>query len=202
MSARAVLLPVLAAALVGGVLGVQVANGGGEFAPARSANPCAPRAVASVSTGIEGLGERLVLLGLDGAACRLHVSREALVLELARPGPRTKAQVAALRAGLLAAVNRMKREGSLPRASDLANEAVDDADLPFFVKIAIRALPDSLINAALKTDDVLRRTVDNLDLRGLLAELNNPNEVSHDIQAAVTRAVKDALIARLRDLLP
>jgi hypothetical protein len=202
MSPRAVLLPVLAAALVGGVLGVQVANGGGEFAPARSANPCAPRAVASVSTGIEGLGERLVLLGLDGAACRLHVSREALVLELARPGPRTKAQVAALRAGLLAAVNRMKREGSLPRASDLANEAVDDADLPFFVKIAIRALPDSLINAALKTDDVLRRTVDNLDLRGLLAELNNPNEVSHDIQAAVTRAVKDALIARLRDLLP
>lgn len=202
MNRRAVLLPVIAAALVSGVLGIQLVNGGGEFVPARAADPCTARAVTSVSTGLEGLGERLVLLGLDGAACRLHMTREALILKLAQPGRRTKAQLTALRAGLLEAVNRMKREGTLPRASDLANEALDESDLPFLVKAAIRLLPDSLINASLKTDDVLRRTINNLDLRALLANLNNPDEISRQLQAAVTQAIRDALVARLRQLLP
>lgn len=202
MSRRAVLLPVIAAALVSGVLGVQLANGGGDFVPARAADPCQARAVTSVSTGLEGLGERLVLLGLDGAACRLHVTREALILDLAQPGPPSTAQVGALRAGLLEAVSRMNRNGTLPPASDLARQAVDQANLPFLVKAAIRLLPDSVINASLKTDDVLRRTINNLDLRALLANLNNPDAISRQIQAAVTQAVEDALVDRLRHLLP
>src|SRR3954451_20918604 len=87
-------LPVVAAVLVSGVLGVQIANGGGDFAPLKTAQPCAThRPVTSVSTGITGLGERLVLLGLDGAACRLGVTREALTLELARSRAPTDAQV-------------------------------------------------------------------------------------------------------------
>jgi hypothetical protein len=202
VNARAVLLPVIATVLVSGVIGIQLANGGGNFTPARAADPCAQRTVTSVSTGLEGLGERLVLLGLDGAACRLGVTREALIIDLAQPGTRSKAQLAALRAGLLGAVDRMKREGTLPRVSDLADEAMDDADVPFLVKTAIRLLPDSVIDAGLKTDDVLRRTINNLDLRTLLANLNNPDETSRQIEAAVTQAVKDSLIARLRDLLP
>ena len=40
-----------------------------------------------------------MLLGIDGAACRLHVSREALTLELAQPGTRTDAEIDALRDG-------------------------------------------------------------------------------------------------------
>jgi hypothetical protein len=199
---RAVLLPVIAAALVSGVLGIQLANGGGDFVPARAADPCAARAVTSVSTGLEGLGERLVLLGLDGAACRLHTTREALVLDLAQPRTRTRAQLAALRAGLLEAVDRMQRDGSLPRASELADEAVDGADLPFLVKVAIRVVPDSLINATLKTDDVLRRTIRNLDLRAMLADLDDPDAVSRQIRSAVTQAVRDAVVARLRELIP
>jgi hypothetical protein len=199
---RGVLLPVIAAVLVSGVLGIQLANGGGHFTPARAADPCAARAVTSVSTGIEGLGERLVLLGLDGAACRLGMTREALILKLAQPGRRTDAQIDALRAGLLAAVSRLNAEGTLPPASDLADEAVANADLPFLVKAAIGLLPDSVVDAALKTDDVLRRTIDNLDLRALLADLDNPDEISRQINAAVTQAVKDSLVARLRDLLP
>jgi hypothetical protein len=83
VNARAAALPMLAAALVSGVIGVQVANGGGDFVPVQSADPCTPRVVTSVSSGIDGLTERLVLLGLDGAACRLGVTREALILELA-----------------------------------------------------------------------------------------------------------------------
>ena len=80
-------LPALALVLVSGVLAVQVTNGGGKFEPLQPADPCAARTVTSRSSGIEGLTERLVLLGLDGAACRLNVSREALTLELAQPAP-------------------------------------------------------------------------------------------------------------------
>lgn len=199
---RAVALPVIATALVSGVLGIQVANGGGNFAPARAADPCAERMVTTVSTGIEGLGEGLVLRGLDGAACRLGMTREALVLELAQPGEPTDAQIDALRGGLLGAVDRMKATGTLPPASDLADEALDNADLPGFVNTLIRALPDSLINGSLKTDDVLRRTIKGLDLRSLLGGLDNPDEITRQINAAVTKAVKDSLVARLRDLLP
>jgi hypothetical protein len=198
---RAVALPVVAAVLVSGVLGVQIANGGGDFAPARPAPPCAHRDVASVSTGIEGLSERLVLLGLDGAACRLHVTREALVLELAQSRTPTDAQVNALRAGLLEAVDRMKADGTLPPASELTGEALDNSNLNGLIKAAIRALPDSLINSALKTDDVLRRTINDLDLRSLLTNLNDPDQLNRQLNAAVTKAVKDSLVARLRGLL-
>jgi hypothetical protein len=199
---RAVALPGIAAVLVSGVLGIQVANGGGQFVPSRAADPCAARAVASVSTGIDALGERLVLIGLDGAACRLGVSRESLVLDLALPRDRTDAQVEAVRAGLLDAVRQMDADGALPPASELANEALDNADLNRFLTFAIRALPDSVINAALKTDDVLRRAIEGLDLRSLLANLDDPSKLTGQINEAVTGAVKASLIARLRDLLP
>ena len=158
-------LPVVALALVSGLLAVQLSHGGGRFEPLESADPCVARTVTSQSEGIEGLSERLVLLGLDGAACRLGLSREALTLELAQPGPRSDAEIEALHQGLLDAVQRMKDDGSLPPASDLVDEALDATDLNGFLKAAIRALPDSVVNAALKTDDILTRTIDDLDLR-------------------------------------
>jgi hypothetical protein len=197
---RALALPVLAAAAVSGVLGVQVAHGGGDFTPAKPADPCAARRIHVVTTGIEGLGERLVLLGLDGAACRLGVTREALTLDLATQKAPTTAQVNAVRAGLLGAVKRMQATGTLPPASNFTDEALDQADLPGFVKTIIKALPDSVINGALKTDDVLVRTINGLDLRTLLSNLNDPDELNRAISAAVTKAVKDALIAKLKDL--
>jgi hypothetical protein len=201
MNARALAFPVVAAVLVSGVLGVQLANGGGDFVPARPAPPCAHRAVTSVSTGIEGLSEQLVLIGLDGAACRLHVTREALALDLAQSRTPTDAQVNAVRAGLLDAVNRMKAEGKLPPASELTDEALDSSNLNGLVKAAIRALPDSLINSVLKTDDVLRRTINDLDIRSMLTNLNDPDQLSQQINTAVTKAVEESLVARLRGLL-
>jgi hypothetical protein len=198
---RVLLLPAVALALVTGVLGVQVANGGGSFAPLEPADPCATRTVTSQATGIDGLTERLVLLGLDGAACRLHVSREALTLQLAQPAPRSDAEINALRAGLLDAVQQMKADGTLPPASSLVDEALDTSDLNGFLETAIRALPDSVIDAALKTDDVLTRTITDLDLRTLLANLDDQQDLDQQLNAAVTQAVKDSLTARLRDLL-
>jgi hypothetical protein len=202
MSPRARTAGVIAAAvvLVAGVLAVQLANGGGRFEPLKPTDPCAARAVTSQSDGIDGLTERLVLLGIDGAACRLHVSRETFTLELAQSGTRTDVQINALHEGLMSAVRRMKADGSLPPASDLVDEALDSTDLNGFLKTAIRALPDSVINAALKTDDVLVRTIDELDLRTVLADIDDPHDLNDQVDAAVTQAVKDSLSARLRNL--
>ncbi|CAM3573587.1 hypothetical protein [Smaragdicoccus niigatensis] len=200
---RAAVLPGVAATLVCVVLGVQVANGGGDFVPARPADPCIARVVAPIATGdIEALGTRLVLLGLDGAACRLHISRETLVLQLAQPGTRTDAEIDAIRAGLLGAVDRMKADGTLPPASDFTDEALANANLPGYVKWLIRHLPDSVVNGALKTDDVLRRAINDLDLRALMADLSDTDDLNRMINAAITKAVRESLIARLRGLLP
>ena len=197
---RLVGLPVVALVLVCGVLGVQVAHGGGEFEPLQPADPCVVRSVTSQAEGMDGLTERLVLLGIDDAACTLGVSREALTLELAQPGPRTDEEIDALRGGLLSAVGRMQEDGSLPLASELVDEALDNADLNDFLKTVIRALPDSVIDAAVKTDDVLVRAINDLDLRTLLANLDDQNDLNAQVNAAVTQAVKDSLLARLDDL--
>jgi hypothetical protein len=197
-------LPIAALVLVCAVLGTQLAHGGGRFEPLRPADPCVTRDVTTspdATDGIDGLTERLVLLGIDSAACRLHTSREALTLELAQPGVRTDAEIDALHDGLLSAVQQMKAEGSLPPASELVDESLDATDLNGFLKAAIRALPDSVVNGALKTDDVLTRTIDDLDLRTLLANLDNEQDLDQQITAAVTRAVEESLTARVRDLL-
>ena len=203
MNRRALLLPAISVALVAGVLGVQTANGGGDFVPVRSEDPCVPRVVTAASTtSIDALGEVLVLYGLDGAACRLGVSRETLVIDLGLATEFSDAEIDALRGGLLDAVERMKAESLLPPASALADEALAEADLNPIVKRLVQALPDGVINAALKTDDVLRRAVTDLDLRRLLAELEDPTQVQRRISAAITEAVKDSLRGRLRDLVP
>ena len=198
---RAAGLPVVALVLVGGVLAVQLAYGGGTFEPLQPADPCAARVVTTQSEGVEGLTERLVLIGVDDAACRLNVSREALTLELAQPGTHTDAEIDAVRQGLLSAVLQMKDDGSLPLASELVDEVLDSVELNPLLEAALRAVPDSVIDAALKTDDVLTRAIKGLDLRTLLANLDDQRELSEQVQAAVTQAVKDSLLDRVRGLL-
>jgi hypothetical protein len=198
--ARLLGLPALAVVLVAGVLGVQVAQGGGRFEPLHPADPCAAREVTSQATGIDNLTERLVLLGLDGAGCRLGVSREELTLRLAQGADPTDAEVEALRGGLLDAVRRMKEDGTLPPISDFVDEALDNADLNGFLEYAIRHLPDSVIDAALKTDDVLIRAIDDLDLRQVLEDVDDERELNRQVNAAVEQAVKDALVDRLKSL--
>jgi hypothetical protein len=95
----------------------------------------------------------------------------------------------------------MEEEGTLPPASELVDEALDNADLNSFLEAAIRALPDSVVDAALKTDDVLTRAIDDLDLRELLENVDDEDELNQQIEAAVTEAVKDSLVDRLTGLL-
>jgi hypothetical protein len=200
VNVRALALPAVATALVGGVLAVQVAYGGGSFEPLRPADPCAARTVVSHSEGIEALTERLVLIAVDRAACRLDVSREAFLLDVADGGTRTDAEIDALRDGLHDAVQQMSADGTLPPASALVDEALDSADLNGFLEAVIRALPDSAIDAALKTDDVLDRAIDDLDLRALLGDLDDQGDLEARVEVAVGEAVKDSLVARVQGL--
>ncbi|MET0524339.1 MAG: hypothetical protein ABWZ91_06030 [Nocardioides sp.] len=198
---RTVGLPAVALVLVTGVLAIQLAYGGRTYEPLRPADPCATRTVTAQSEGIDGLTERLALIGVANAACTLGVSREAFTLELATAGTPTDAEIDALRQGLLTAVAEMKADGSLPPASELVDEALDSADLNSFLKSLIRALPDSVVDAALKTDDVLIRAIDDLDLRSLLTNLDDPEDLNEQVEPAITRAVKESLADRLRSLI-
>lgn len=197
MNLRAVLLPVVAAGLIGGVLGTQVAHGGGDFVPVRAADPCLPRAIPQVSTGLDGLAEQLVLVGLDKAACRLEINREDLVYILGAGGDLPEQIADAVRGGLRDAVDQLDREGKLPKVSSLTDEILDDVQLNSLVERAIRALPDSLIDNRLPTDRLLHRTIDELDIRALLAELTDPSQVQTMITDAVKRAAVDLLISGL-----
>ena len=197
---RAAGLPAAALVLVAGVLATQLANGGGTFEPLRPPDACTERIVTSRADGIDGLTERLVLRGLAGAACTLGVNRESLTLEIAQSDDVTDAELEALRDGLQSAVDRMADDGSLPPASELVEEALDSADLNGFLEFAIRALPDSVIDGALKTDDVLARAIDELDLRALLGNLGDQGDLNRQIEAAITQAVKDALLDRVRSI--
>ena len=198
---RIAALPVVALALVLGVAGVQVAAGGGDFRPLAPADACADRAATpSRADGIEGLTEQLVLRGVDDAACTLGVSREALTLELAQQDEPTDAQVDALRDGLRSAVGELADEDLLPPSSSLVDEALDGADINRFLAAGIRALPDSVIDDALPTEDVLTRAIDELDVRAILSDLDDADALRDEVEPAVMQAVRDELLDRLRNL--
>ena len=195
---RALALPLIAVALVAAVLGVQVAAGGGDYVPHRPADPCAARPVPAIPARLEPLAERIVLLGLDSAACKLGVSRERLVLALADSRSLDPRAPAALKAGLRDAVDRLDREGRLPKVSQLLPEALDQSDLPGLAKTLIGAIPDATVDSALPTGPLLRRAVDELDVERLINELDDPHQIESAVRSAILQAARDQILDRLR----
>jgi hypothetical protein len=195
---KALSLPVIAVLLVAGVLGVQVAAGGGDYVPRRPADPCAPRAIPPLPAQLEPIAERIVLLGLDNAACRLGISRERLVLALADTRTLDPDAPPALKAGLRAAVDRLEREGRLPKVSQLLPEALDQADLPGIVKTVIGAIPDGTVDNVLPTGPVLRRAIEELDVDALVRDLDDPEQLEAAIRSAILQAARDEILDRLR----
>jgi hypothetical protein len=190
-------LPLIAVLLVTAVLGVQVAAGGGHYVPRRPADPCVERPVPPIPPRLEPLTERIVLLGLDRAACRLGISRERLVLALANQGSLNPHAPAALKAGLRDAVDRLEREGRLPKVSQLLPQALDQANLPGLAKTLIGAIPDGVVDDALPTGPLLRRTVEELDINRLIRELHDPRQLQANIQSAIVQAALSQILARL-----
>ena len=110
---------VLAALLLSGValVGVELGRGALDEPAPKIADPCQPRE--GPTGGIDATIQRIVLDGLDGAACRLHTSREELVLSLGggvgvtRRWDEHTIEVA-LRAGLLRSVDAAEQRGDVP----------------------------------------------------------------------------------------
>jgi hypothetical protein len=195
---RRLTLPLVAVLLVAGVLGVQVAAGGGRYTTIRPANPCTPRPVPPIPAQLDPLAEQIVLIGLDSAACRLGISRERLVVSLANnrtPNPQT---AAALKAGLVDAIDRLDREGRLPKVSQLLPQALDQANVPGILKAIIEAVPAGVVDNLFQTAPLLRQTINDLDVDRLLHELNDPSRLYSALQSAILQSALRQILNRLR----
>ena len=142
--ASAILAALLVAA--GILVAVELGMGAIDSGPA-VANPCKARAPFP-GGGVDAAIQRIVLNGLDGAACRLHTTREELILSLRSSGgsihfDKYTTEVA-VRAGLLRAVDEAERRGEIPG---------------FLAPIArrlIRSTPiDKLVQGGFKLSDLL-----------------------------------------------
>ena len=76
------------AAAAASLIAVELALGAVHFGETKLADPCTAEP-AFHGGGIDGAIQRFALSGLNGAACRLHTSREELVLSLT-PSGKTK----------------------------------------------------------------------------------------------------------------
>lgn len=104
------------------LVGTYLAAGGAEYAPAKTQDPCKQREWRNPK-GLEEIAQQFSLSALDGAACELGVTREALAQALATTESReefterydvSEAELArAVRAGLLRAVDDAERAGAL-----------------------------------------------------------------------------------------
>lgn len=145
-TALAVLLALLVAAAV--LLAVELARGAAGYGSGTVANPCIERTFPG--SGLDADVQRIVLDGLDAAACRLGTSREELILSLGTgtgfPPRRWDRHTieAALRTGMLGAVDRAEQRGEIP------------GFLAPLVRRAVRSLPlEQLIRGGISLRDLI-----------------------------------------------
>ncbi len=130
--------PVAAGLAVGAsaaVVGAYLALGGAGFQPREVADPCVPKSAEELRAQSGGLFERIGLSALDGAACRLRVTREELALAVASEAARREFVAShritdagledAVRDGARRAIADERRRGSLsPAEASLLERAV------------------------------------------------------------------------------
>lgn len=102
--------------------GTYLAAGGADYAPAKTQDPCKQRQWRDPES-LQQIAEQFSLSALDGAACKLGVSRETLARALATPEGRERfgerygiderELARAVRAGLLRAIADAEEAGAL-----------------------------------------------------------------------------------------
>ncbi len=141
MSRGQIAVAALVALVVGsiGLIGVEVANGAADAGALAVRDPCEPRP-AYPGEGLDAVLQRIVLDGLDGAACELDTTREELVLSLvpssnAEPRPWDDQTIErAVRAGLLEAIDDAEQRGSLNEiVAALLRQVVEHAPVQWLV---------------------------------------------------------------------
>lgn len=135
----------LAAAVL---LAVELGLGALRYGSGKLADPCRPEAFSG--HGLDAAVQRVVLDGLNGAACRLGTTREELVLSFGSNGAYTSRRwdrhtvEVAVRAGMLAAVDKAEERDEIPGL------------LATVLRSAINAAPlDQLIRGAIGLRDLL-----------------------------------------------
>jgi hypothetical protein len=121
------------------LIAVELANGALDYGESTIADPCEPRRPFP-GEGFEATIQRIVLDGLDGAACDLNTTREELVLsvdpELGRDVEWDRETLErAVRSGLLEAIDDAEERGSLGGLeARLLREVVERAPLDWLVQ--------------------------------------------------------------------
>ena len=115
-------LVVVALVLALGLTGAYLASGGLSYTPEKSQDPCKPRPWRNPGS-LDEIATQFSLSALDGAACKLGVSRETLARALATTQSREEfarryhidnAKLSeAIKAGLVRAVNDAEEAGAL-----------------------------------------------------------------------------------------
>jgi hypothetical protein len=124
------------------LVGAYLAAGGSSYEPEKVQNPCNPRPWSNPQS-LGEIANQFTISALDGAACKLGVSRETLARALATPEGRKRFAekygiddeklAKAIRAGLLRAVNDAEEAGALspilavPLRETLQNIPLDQA---------------------------------------------------------------------------
>ena len=117
---------------------VYVALGGASYAPAKVADPCAPRDWRDPQ-GAQEVLQQVVLSALDGAACELHVSREDMVLALANKDSRE--QFAREHGITSTELEDLVRKGLLRSIDDAVNADALDSRLAGLLRGAVERVP-------------------------------------------------------------
>jgi hypothetical protein len=125
----------LAAAVV--FLAVELGLGARGFGEVKRVDPCTAT-TPSLGSGVDAGLQRIVLDGLNGAACRLHTTREELVDSLGASGSKRwsdeQIQVA-VRAGLVQAIDKAERRGDVSGIlAGLLREAAKHAPIKFLIE--------------------------------------------------------------------
>jgi hypothetical protein len=104
------------------LVGAYLAAGGSSYEPEKVQDPCKPRPWSNPQT-LGQIANQFTISALDGAACKLGVSRETLARALASPEARERFAkryhiddeklTKAIRAGLLRAVDDAEEAGAL-----------------------------------------------------------------------------------------
>ena len=119
---RGFLLVVGAIVVSVALVGAYLAAGGSSYEPEKVQDPCKPRPWSNPQ-GLSEIANQFSVSALDGAACQLGVSREALARALATPEARERFErrygiddeklAKAIRAGLVRAVDDAEEAGAL-----------------------------------------------------------------------------------------
>jgi hypothetical protein len=121
------------------LIAVELANGALDYGESAVADPCQPREQFP-GEGFEATIQRIVLDGLDGAACELNTTREELVLsvdpELGRDVEWDEETLErAVRSGLLESIAEAEARGSIGGLeARLMREVVERAPLDWLIQ--------------------------------------------------------------------